>query len=128
MERLYTIIVTSVGLAVFLLAMMNERRREFGAMRALGANLGQLRRFLFVEASLIASVSLVLGAVIGIVLARLLIMLLNVLFTTPANDLAWPAMELLAIGGFVVVGMFISTVLSARQLGTLRVVEVLREL
>ena len=35
------------------LAMINERQREFGAMRALGANLTHLRRFLFAEAATI---------------------------------------------------------------------------
>lgn len=44
MERFYTILVVSMGLAVFLMAMINERQREFGAMRVLGANLKQLRR------------------------------------------------------------------------------------
>jgi len=46
MELLYKVLVTSVGLAIFLLAMINERQREFGAMRAQGANLGPLKRFL----------------------------------------------------------------------------------
>lgn len=128
MERVYTIIVTSMGLAVFLLAMMNERRREFGAMRALGANLGHLRRFLFAEASVIAGMSLILGTLVGILLAYLLTTLLNVIFTIPAHGLAWPGTELLIVGGFVIVGMVVSTLLSARRLGTLRVVEVLREL
>jgi len=47
MERFYTLLVTSVGLAIFLMAMINECQRELGAMRALGANLGHLQRFLF---------------------------------------------------------------------------------
>jgi putative ABC transport system permease protein len=128
MERLYTIIVTSVGLAVFLLAMINQRRREFGAMRALGANLGHLRRFLFAEASLIAGLSLILGAGIGILLARLLVMLLGIIFTIPPNGLSWPGPELLVMGVSVVTAMLISTLVSAYQLGKLRVVEVLREL
>jgi putative ABC transport system permease protein len=128
MERMYTIIVTSVGLAVFLLAMINERRREFGAMRALGANLGHLRRFLFAEASLIAGLSLILGTGVGILLAHLLVMLLGIIFTIPPNGLSWPGLELLVMGASVVAGMLISVLVCAHQLGTLRVVEVLREL
>jgi truncated hemoglobin YjbI len=31
MERFYVLVVTSLGLATFLMAMVNERRREFGA-------------------------------------------------------------------------------------------------
>ena len=65
MERFFTLLVVSVGLAIFLLAMVNERQREFGAMRALGANLKQLRRFVFAEAVTIGGLSLVIGAIIG---------------------------------------------------------------
>jgi putative ABC transport system permease protein len=128
MERLYTILVTSVGLAIFLLAMINERRREFGAMRALGANLGHLRRFLFAEAVTIGGLSLVIGAGVGVILAELLVLLLGVIFTIPAHGLAWPGLELLTLAGLVIAGMLISTLLSARRLATLKVVEALREL
>lgn len=128
MELVYTVLVTSVGLAIFLLAMINERQREFGAMRALGANLGRLRRFLFTEAFTIGGLSLVVGAGVGILLARMLVMLLGVIFTIPARGLAWPGLELLTLGGFVIVGMVGSVLISARRLSTLRVVEALREL
>jgi len=120
--------VTSIGLAIFLLAMINERQREFGAMRALGANLGHLRRFLFAEALTIGGLSLVIGLAVGVLLARLLVLLLGVIFTIPAHSLAWPSLELLILAGFVILGMAASTLLSARRLASLKVVEALREL
>ena len=128
MEELYTVLVASAGLAIFLLAMINERQREFGAMRALGANLGHLRRFLFSEAFTIGGLSLVIGAGVGILLARMLVMLLGVVFTIPARGLSWPGLELLALAGFVLAGMIVSSRISARRLASLKVVEALREL
>jgi putative ABC transport system permease protein len=128
MEMFYTILVASLGLAIFLLAMVNERHREFGAMRALGANLGHLRRFLFAEAATIGGLSLVIGVVVGVVLAFLLVMLLGVIFTIPAHGLALPGLELLGLAALVIVGMTISTLLSARRLASLKVVDALREL
>jgi putative ABC transport system permease protein len=128
MEMLYTVLVASLGLAIFLLAMVNERQREFGAMRALGANLGHLRRFLFAEAATIGGLSLVIGAVVGVVLAFLLVMLLGVIFTIPAHGLVLPGLELLGLAIVVVIGMTVSTLLSARRLVSLKVVEALREL
>lgn len=128
MERLYTIVVVSMGLAIFLLAMINERQREFGAMRALGANLGHLRRFLFTEALAIGGLSLVIGAGVGVLLARLLVLLLGVIFTIPAQSLAWDGYGLLTLALFVVAGMTISVAITARRLSTLKVVEALREL
>jgi putative ABC transport system permease protein len=128
MEELYTVLVASAGLAIFLLAMINERQREFGAMRALGANLGHLRRFLFSEAFTIGGLSLVIGAGVGVLLARMLVMLLGVVFTIPARGLSWPGLELLALAGFVLAGMIVSSRISARRLASLKVVEALREL
>ncbi len=128
MERFYTLLVVSAGLAIFLLAMINERQREFGAMRALGANLKQLRRFIFAEAVTIGGLSLMIGTIIGVGLARLLVMLLGVVFTIPAKGLAWPAVELISLTGFVLIGMLLSTLLSTRRLARIKVVEALREL
>jgi len=128
MERLYTIIVVSMGLAIFLLAMINERQREFGAMRALGANLNHLRRFLFTEALAIGGLSLVIGAGVGVLLARLLVLLLGVIFTIPAKSISLPGVELLTLTAFVLAGMIISVGITSRRLSTLKVVEALREL
>jgi len=128
MERLYTIIVISMGLAIFLLAMINERQREFGAMRALGANLNHLRRFLFTEALSIGGLSLIIGAGVGILLARLLVLLLGVIFTIPAQALSWDGLGLLTLSAFVVAGMIVSVAITSRRLSTLKVVEALREL
>ena len=55
-------------------------------------------------------------------------MLLGVIFTIPAKGLVWPAAELLGIAALVIAGMLISTLVSARQLARLKVVEALREL
>ena len=128
MERFYTILVVSVGLAIFLMAMINERKREFGAMRALGANLKQLRRFILAEAITIGGLSLVIGSVIGIGLARLLVMLLGVVFTIPAKGLAWPVLDLSSLAVLTLLGMFLSAWLSSRRLASIKVVEALREL
>jgi putative ABC transport system permease protein len=128
MERLYTILVTSVGLGISLLAMINERQREFGAMRALGANLGHLRRFLFAEAFTISGLSLLIGILVGVGLAFMLVMLLGIIFTIPPHGLSVPLLEVILLDGLVIVGMILSTWLSARRLASLKVVEALREL
>src|SRR5215216_3901894 len=128
MELFYTLLVSSVGLAIFLLAMINERQREFGAMRALGANLSHLRRFLFIEAATIGGLSLIIGALVGVGLAFMLVLLLGVIFTIPAHRLSIPIMELVMLGLLVLAGMIISALISARRLASLKVVEALREL
>jgi len=109
MNRCYaTVLVASLGLEIFLLAMVQARQREFGAMRALGASLGQLRRMLFAEATTIGGLSLEIGGVVGV-------------------GLAVPGVELAVLAGRVLVGMPASSVVSSQRLARLKVVEALRE-
>ena len=72
-------------------------------MRALGANLNHLRRFLFTEALAISSLSLIIGTGVGILLAWLLVMLLGVLAVLVAT------------------GMLVSVGITTRRLSTLKV-------
>ena len=90
--------------------------------------LGILRRFLFAEAVTIGGLSLVIGVWVGILLARMLVMLLAVIFTILARGLTWPGLELLGLAGLVLLGMLVSTLMSTRRLASLKGVETLREL
>ena len=67
-------------------------------------------------------------AAIGIGLARLLLMLLGVVFTIPAQGLAWPLADLATLVGRALLGMFVSAWISSRCLAGVKVVEALREL
>ncbi len=127
-EIVYTLLVISLGLAIFLLAMVNERRREFGAMRALGTTLAQLSQFIFAEAATIGVLSLIIGLILGAGLAQLLVLLLRIVFTVPTQTPIWSLPDLGALALLVIVGMVISTLLSTRRLSRLKVIEALREL
>jgi ABC-type antimicrobial peptide transport system permease subunit len=72
--------------------------------------------------------SLFIGLLVGVGLAFMLVMLLGVIFTIPAHGLSIPLFELLILIALVIVGMVVSTLISARRLATLKVVEALREL
>jgi len=128
MELLYTLLVATIGLAVFLYASVNERRREFGTMRAFGADLGHLRRILFSESMTITLISLLLGILVGGILSELLVVLLSSLFTIPPRGVVIPTTHLGFLITLVLAGLLISTVLSARHLEKIKVVEALREL
>jgi len=80
------------------------------------------------EAITIGGSSLVIGSIIGVGLARLLVMLLGVVFTIPAQGLDWPILDLLTLVGVALLGMMISTWVSSRRLASIKVVEALREL
>jgi putative ABC transport system permease protein len=71
------ILVAMLGAANALLAMVLDRRRELGMLRYLGAASSQIRRMILVEAGLLGFFALLLGAVLGLVLSRLLVFVIN---------------------------------------------------
>jgi putative ABC transport system permease protein len=71
------IIVAILGAANSLLALVLDRRREFGMLRYLGSAAGQIRRLILIEAALVGLFAIVLGAALGFVLSILLIYVIN---------------------------------------------------
>jgi putative ABC transport system permease protein len=126
-ESLYTALIVAASLGVFLVSMMQSRRREFGTMRALGTDGRQLRTLLAAEALSISGISILTGLAIGTGIALLFVMLLRVIFLVPPAGLSWPAGELGGLLGLSLLGMSLGVLLANRALGRLRISEVLRE-
>lgn len=127
LERLYTALIVASSLGVFLISMLQLRRKEFGTMRSLGTDEGQLRRLLAAEALSISSVSLASGIAIGVGIALLFVMLLRVIFLIPPSGLALPTADLIGLLALTIIGMGFGVLLAQRSLSGLRVSEVLRE-
>jgi putative ABC transport system permease protein len=72
------IIVAMLGAANSLLAMVLDRRREFGLLRYLGGSEEQIRRTVLVEAGLVGMLANILGLALGIALSLVLIYVINV--------------------------------------------------
>jgi putative ABC transport system permease protein len=71
------IAVAMLGAANSLLAMVLDRRREFGLLRYLGAAPGQVRRMILMEAGFLGLAATVLGTALGFVLSLVLIYVIN---------------------------------------------------
>jgi putative ABC transport system permease protein len=127
LERLYTALIVASSLGVFLISMLQVRRKEFGTMRSLGTDEGQLRKLLAAEALSISSVSLASGIAIGIGIALLFVMLLRVIFLIPPGGLALPTSDLAVLFALSLGGMALGVMLTQRALSKLQVNEILRE-
>jgi ABC-type antimicrobial peptide transport system permease subunit len=127
LERLYTALIVAASLGVFLISMLQTRRKEFGIMRALGTDEHQLRRLLAAETLSISSLSLLTGIVIGTGIAALFVMLLRVIFLIPPTGLTWAVGDLGLLFGLSLLGMFLGVLLANQALSRLRVSEMLRE-
>jgi putative ABC transport system permease protein len=71
------ILVAMLGAANALLALVLDRRREFGLLRHVGASRGQIHAMVLAEAGLLGFFAAVIGLALGFVLSMLLIFVVN---------------------------------------------------
>ena len=71
------ILVGMLGVAITLLTLIVERRRDLTTLRLLGAARAQIRRTVLIEAGLIGLLSQALGLAAGLALAALLVYVIN---------------------------------------------------
>lgn len=121
------IVVAMLGAANSLLAMVLDRRREFGMLRYLGAAPAQVRRMILLEAGFLGVAANVLGLALGFVLSLVLIYVINkqsfgwtIQFHTPVALLA--SASALILAATVVAGIF-----PARAAARLNPIEVIHE-
>jgi putative ABC transport system permease protein len=67
------VVVAILGIVNALTVSITDRRRELGVLKAVGALRGQIRRTIWLEASGVAVIGLILGAILGAVLLRFLL-------------------------------------------------------
>jgi putative ABC transport system permease protein len=72
-----SIMVAVIGIAGALLALVVDRRREFGLLRFLGAASAQIRKLILVEAGLIGVLASAVGLALGLTLSVILIYVIN---------------------------------------------------
>jgi putative ABC transport system permease protein len=71
------VLVAMLGIGNALLAILLQRRREIGILRAVGATKAQVARISLLEASLMATWGHLIGCISGILLALLLVYVIN---------------------------------------------------
>lgn len=126
-EYVYTALIASAGLTVFLLALLADRRREFATMRALGATGRQLTAFILSEAGLIGVVGLLIGILIGVGQAVMLVQILTSIFDPPPSGPIPNYAVLLLLAALSLAGMAVATSIGVGRLSLSRVSDALRE-
>ena len=121
------IVVAMLGAANSLLAMVLDRRREFGLLRYLGARPTQVRRMILLEAGFIGVAAILLGLALGFVLSLVLIYVIN------KQSFGWtiqfhPPLALLAgASALVWVATVAAGIYPARAAARLNPIEVIHE-
>ncbi|MEO6577732.1 MAG: FtsX-like permease family protein [Candidatus Limnocylindria bacterium] len=123
----FALLIASLGVGLFLLAGLSERRRELATLRAIGASPGQMRAGVAAEASVIGLFGTIIGLVTGGVLGLALLSILAGIFDPPAD---LPAIPWLAVAGFVAAiaaGLALAVAVGSRAIDRIGVLSALRE-
>ena len=126
-EEGFVLVLAAVAMALFLTVALAERRHELATMTALGASLRQAAAFLWSEAALVLLAALALSAVLGWLLAEMLVAMLRHVFDPPPDHLAVPWRYLAELVGAAIVGSAIAVVAAARSQARMNLGAILRE-
>jgi putative ABC transport system permease protein len=100
--------VAVIGIAGALLALVVDRRREFGLLRFLGAASSQIRKLILVEAGLIGLLANLVGFFLGLELSFILIYVINKQSFGWTIQFHWPATVLAGS----LAGVFLATIMA----------------
>jgi putative ABC transport system permease protein len=121
------VIVAVMGIAGALLALVIDRRREFGLLRFLGASTPQIRKLILVEAGLLGLLANVAGLALGLVLSLLLIFVINKQSFGWTIQFHWPVAVLAGALSVVYAATVLAGLYPARIAMRLNPIEVVHE-
>jgi putative ABC transport system permease protein len=127
LQAVYTALISTAAIGIFVFGLLLQRRKEYVTMRAIGIRMGQLWGLVLGEAATVAILSLAIGTLTGAVMAYMFVKILAPLFTILPTSLTVPADQLATLVTLVLGGMALSVALAARSLRRLNPVELLRE-
>jgi len=120
------VLAAAAGGLVFALG-LSERRRTFAIVSALGAKPRHLRQMIFSEAAVLIVVGVLTGALLGWVLAEMLVKVLTGVFDPPPSAIAIPWLYLSAVG-VITIGAVAAVSAAAARIARRPAISVLREL
>jgi putative ABC transport system permease protein len=127
LEQAFAIVLAAAAMWLFVNLVVSERRHEFATMAALGASLRDIGAFVRSEAVAVLAAGLALAAVLGWLLAEMLIAMLQHVFDPPPDHLAIPWGFLGLLAAAAIVGALLAAGVAARSLRRLPLGAILRE-
>jgi putative ABC transport system permease protein len=126
-EETFALLLAAGAMALFVSVGLAERRHELATMAAVGASLRQAAAFLWSEAALVLAAGVALAALLGWLLAVMLVAMLQHVFDPPPDHLAAPWRFLGALAGAAILGGLVTAALAALAIRRLPLGAVLRE-
>jgi len=125
-EGLYTLLISSLAIVLFVVALLVQRNSERAVMRAIGLGRRRLHAVLLGEAAFVLVTSVVIGLIVGVPMAYLFVQILRRVFIVPPTSLSFPLSEVALLGGLLVVTIGLSSAIISAAIRRIRLVEFLR--
>jgi putative ABC transport system permease protein len=122
-----SVVVAVIGVAGALLALVVDRKREFGLLRFLGASTGQIRKWILVEAGLIGLLASIAGFGLGVALSMILIYVVNKQSFGWTIQFHWPVAVLTVSMMVIYLATLAAGLFPARVATSLNPIEVIHE-
>jgi putative ABC transport system permease protein len=126
-EESFALALAAAAMALFVAVALAERRQEFATMAALGASLREIAAFLWTETALVLGAALALAALLGWLLAEMLVGMLQHVFDPPPDHLAAPWMFLGGLAAAAVAGGAIAALIAVAGIRRMPLGAILRE-
>jgi putative ABC transport system permease protein len=126
LNSFYTLIMSIASIAIFVLGLMLQRRKEYVTLRAQGLELWKLQALVLGEATLVAACGLMTGILVGTGVAVLLAHVLRPLFILDPRVVSLPP-EVVWLPASVMLATLASASIATVLLRRLRPTEILRE-
>jgi putative ABC transport system permease protein len=126
LNSFYTLLMSIASIAIFVLGLMLQRRREYVTLRVQGLQTWKLQGLVLGEAALVAVCGLIAGTLVGIGMAFLLVHILRPLFILDPSVTS-PTPEIQVLLALVMLATLTSSLIATAMIRRLKPPEVLRE-
>jgi putative ABC transport system permease protein len=126
-EGAFVVVLAAAAMALFVGVAVSERKLELATMAALGASLRRTSSYLWSEAAVVLAAALALGALLGWLLAEMLVAMLQHVFDPPPDRLAVPWAFLGGLAAAATLGTLAAGALATLRIRRLPLGAILRE-
>jgi putative ABC transport system permease protein len=126
-EELFALVLAAASMGLFVSVALTERRHELATMAAIGASLREASAFIWSEALVVLAAAIALAALLGWLLAEVLVAMLQHVFDPPPDHLAAPWPYLAGLAAAALVGGLGTALLASLAIRRLPLGSILRE-
>ena len=127
LETAYTILMSALGIGIFVFGLLLQRRKEHVTMRALGMRMRQVQVLVLGEAGAVTLLSLVIGTAVGVGMSLMFVQILTPLFTVPPQGVAVPYASFGLVALLLLATTTVASLVAGATLRRAALVELLRE-